>query len=240
MRRLFTLILLVAFVILLAVAIPSVRHLLRWREHSRLAQAVKDNIASFQDRAPDDIPEAQWSDAVDWTSNLISQVYFAPEEQDPNSLRNLSDALEQRLNEEVSLGTLRWIWDECEKAPRPGAKYAIQFRDVRLLTPEPIADQDLPKLWSLDRCLYLNLDNTEVTDRGLAYLQQFSNLKYLSLRGTSVTEQGVADLQTALPACEIHYREVTQRTDGSSLRRRAPAGRVLAPRAIQSFEKRNE
>ena len=212
MRRRY-IILLVAFVILMALATPSVRHLLRWREHSRLAQRVKDNISTLQDRGPPGVSPSQWNHAVDWTSNLISQVYFAPEERDPSSLRDLCDALEQRLNEPISLGTLQWVWDECEQAPRRGAKYAIQFRDVRLLTREPITDQDLPQLWSLDRCLYLDLDNTEITDSGLEYLQGFPNLKYLTLRGTSVTEQGVASLQAALPGCEVRHSDVAQQSN---------------------------
>ena len=106
---------------------------------------------------------------------------------------------------QVDLATLQWVWEECEKAPRRGAVYAIRFRDVRLLTKEPITDDDLPHLWSLDKCLHLELHNTQVTDQGLKHLEGLSNLKYLSLHNTQVTDEGVARLQAALPGCKISH-----------------------------------
>ncbi len=112
-------------------------------------------------------------------------------------------SLDGKTKGQVNLTTLQWVWEECEKAPRSGAEYAIRFRDVRLLTKEPITDDDLPHLWSLDKCLSLELNNTQVTDRGLKYLEGRSNLKYLNLQNTQVTDEGVARLRAALPDCEI-------------------------------------
>ncbi len=191
--------------VLIAVLVPPVSHVARWREHNALAQRVKDKITSLKTRRPADVPTAQWDQAVNWTTNLIAQVYFAPVESDPDSLGRLAKSLDQKLTGKVDLGTLQWVWDECEKAPRSGAEYAIRFRDVRVMTKEPITDDDLPHLWSPDKCLYLELHNTQVTDNGLEHLHRLSNLRYISLHGTQVTDEGVAKLQAALPDCEISH-----------------------------------
>jgi hypothetical protein len=189
--------------LLLAIAAPYFRFVTGWRKHVSLSTQVQDAIESLKARQPPDVPVAQWDRAVDWTTNLIGQVYFAPNKGDPDSLQRLCKSLDGKIKGQVSLTTLQWVWEECEKAPRSGAEYAIRFRDVRLLTKEPITDDDLPKLWSLDKCLYLELNNTQVTDRGLEHLEGLSNLKHLNLQNTQVTDEGVARLRTALPDCEI-------------------------------------
>jgi len=191
--------------LLLAIVTPIFHTAARWRKHGRLSRQTREKISSLKARRPSDVPPAQWDRAVDWTSNLIAQVYFAPEESDPDSLERLSESLERKSKQQVDLGTLQWVWEECEKAPRSGAQCAIRFRDVRLLTKEPITDADLPHLWSLDKCLHLELHNTQVTDQGLKHLEGLSNLKYVSLDNTQVTDEGVARLQAALPGCEISH-----------------------------------
>ena len=193
------------FAILMGIVAPSFWYVTRFREHSRIAQQTQDKISSLKARRPTEIPAAQWDRAVDWTANLIAQVYFVPEKDDPDSLGRLCDSLDGKMKGQVDLATLQWVWEECEKAPRSGAKYAIRFRDVRLLTKEPITDDDLPHLWSLDKCLHLELGNTQVTDQGLKHLEGLSNLKYLSLHKTQVTDEGVARLQAALPGCKISH-----------------------------------
>lgn len=194
---------LAVIVVLASIVSPIISNVNRWKQHGALAVRVRNGIESLKSRGPADVPAAQWERAVEWTSNLISQVYFSPVESDPHSLRHLAEHLDEKLAGEVGLDTLRWVWDECEKAPRAGAEIAIRFRDVRLLTKEPITDADLPGLWSLDKCRYLELHDTQVTDEGIKSLQGRTNLKYLSLHRTQVTDEGVAKLQAALPECEI-------------------------------------
>ena len=189
--------------VLTALLVPPATHLARWREHNALTQRVVHRITTMKSRKPTGVPGAQWSQAVDWTANLIAQVYFSPIESDPDSLRQLAESLDERARGQVDLSTLQWIWDECEKAPRDGAEYAIRFRDVRGMNKEPITDDDVPHLWSLDKCLYLDLSNTQVTDSGIECLARLSNLKSISLEGTRVTPVGLAKLKASLPDCEI-------------------------------------
>jgi hypothetical protein len=195
----------VLFAIVLGVLTHVGRLAARMGEFFRLSRQTQEKIRSLKARPPSGVPPAQWDRAVDWTANLIAQVYFAPDKGDPDSLRHLNDTLDERMKREVDLTTLQWIWEECEKTPRSGAQCASQFRDVRLLTKEPITDDDLPHLWSLNKCWYLDLSNTQVTDQGLEHLEGLSNLEHLWLQNTQVTPEGVQKLQRALPACEIVY-----------------------------------
>jgi hypothetical protein len=189
--------------LVLAFVAPFVRFVSEQRKFLGLVVQVQEEIESLELRRPPDVPPDQWNRAVAWTRNLIGQVYFLPVASDPDSLEQLRDELRQKLNGSVDLGTLQWIWEYCENAPRQGAMWATYFRDVRLLTKEPITDDDIPCLWSLERCVSLELDNTLVTDEGLKHLMERQNLKYLSLRNTRVTDEGVQRLQQALPECKI-------------------------------------
>lgn len=172
-------------------------------EHRALVSEVQARIMSLAANPPSDVPAGQWHRAVAWTSNLIAQAYFARDENDPGSLRRLCRALDQKTSAPADLATLQWIWEEVEKAPRYGAMYAIRFRDVRLMTKEPITDDDIPRLWSLQKCCYLDLDDTRVTDAGLRHLEGLSALESLSLYNTGVTDEGLRKLQAKLPNCRI-------------------------------------
>ncbi len=172
-------------------------------EHRALVNEAQAQIMSLAASPPSDVTAGQWQRAVAWTSNLIAQAYFGRDENDPGSLRRLCRALDEKTSAPADLATLQWIWEEVEKAPRYGAIYAVRFRDVRLLTKEPITDDDLPGLWSLRECYYLDLDNTQVTDAGLKHLEGLSALESLSLYNTDVTDEGLRQLQTKLPNCRI-------------------------------------
>ncbi|MHB8974959.1 MAG: leucine-rich repeat domain-containing protein [Pirellulaceae bacterium] len=191
---------------------PVLQFVIRHRDFSRLHEQVKDKIESLAVRCPTGVPPAQWQNAVDWTSNLISQVYFGPVENDPDSLRELNDGLADRIKGTIDLTTLQWVWEQCEKAPRDGAVYAIRLRSVRLLTKEPITDNDLPHLWSLHECSNLDLGNTDVTDVGLTHLESVTNLAALSLDNTQVTDAGLTHL-AGLPNLIALSLNSTQVTD---------------------------
>jgi hypothetical protein len=62
-----------------------------------------------------------------------------------------------------------------------------------LLTAEPITDDDLANLWSLDRCFHLDLSNTAVTDAGMKHLAE-ARIRMIDLSGTKVGNQGLKEL----------------------------------------------
>lgn len=205
----------ILLVLLLALCVglltPVVQFVAHVQEFYRVHRQVTDKIQSLAIRCPTGVPPAQWQYAVDWTSNLISQVYFEPVENDPDSLRDLNDALADRIKGAVDLTTLQWVWEQCEKSPRDGAVYAIRFRSIRLLTKEPITDNDLPHLWSLHECSSLNLGNTDVTDVGVTHLESVTNLAALSLDNTQVTDAGLKHLASLphLGALSLNSTQVT-------------------------------
>jgi hypothetical protein len=200
------------FAIGVAFVTPVVRSVAQVQAFFRVHRQVKEKIQSLAVRCPPDVPSAQWQRAVDWTSNLISQEYFEPSGKDRDSLRELNDGLADKIKGNVDLTTLQWVWEQCEKKPRPSAEYAIRFRSIRLLTKEPITDNDLPHLWSLHKCLDLNLSNTEVTDAGLTHLEGVTNLAGLSLDNTQVTDAGIIHLK-GMPSLRVLSLNGTQVTD---------------------------
>ena len=54
--------------------------------------------------------------AVDWTSNVVCQIYFSPEHGNLDSLRRLCESLDQKTSGPVDMTTLQWVWEECEKS----------------------------------------------------------------------------------------------------------------------------
>jgi hypothetical protein len=201
MRSLFLGVLLIGLLAVLIV--PVYRQAARWHEWRRVSSELTTKIMSVAARRPADVPAEQWREAVRWTANLIVQVYFGPSEDDPNGLQRLCDSFDDKIAGDVDLTTLQWVWDECEKSPRGTAICAINFRDARLLTKQPITDNDLPNLWSLHKYRYLDLSDSQVTDAGLKHLEGVSNLEVLSLSGCRVTDEGIKRLQKALPKCSI-------------------------------------
>jgi hypothetical protein len=167
------------------------RQIFVWRRYYGRVDETRGKIESLRRRCPADVPPQQWEQAVDWTSNVICQIYFSPAHGDLNSLRRLCEALDEKLAEEVDLGTLQWVWDQCELAQGHGRVYAIRFRDVRLLTKPPITDDSLPGLWSLNKCLGLDLSDTQVTDAGMVHLKGSDNLTSLDLANTQVGDAGI-------------------------------------------------
>jgi len=191
--------------ILLGLTTPVIWFLGRARENSRLTGEARSKIESLSTRRPLNVPPDQWQRAVDWTSNVVEQIYGFHTSDDPEEIRGLCNSLDQKIRGQVDLATLQWVWEQCEDEEDDRHFPAIRFRDVRLLTEGPISDDRLSELWSLDKCLWLDLIRTQITDEGLQHLRGLSQLKRLDLDFTNVTSQGIKELQEALPNCCIHW-----------------------------------
>ena len=178
----------------------------------RAAYAIKQ-VDSLKSRRPENVPVQQWDRGVDWTSNAISQIYFSPDHGDIESLENLCQSLDQQTQQDVGLNTLRSIWEEYENARGLGQRFATTFRDVRLRTKEPITDDDLANLWSLDRCLYLDLGNTAVTDAGMKYLAK-GKFEQLDLSNTKVGDDGIRELMKIQSLLALHIGNTSITNEG--------------------------
>ena len=102
------------------------------------------------------------------------------------------------------------------------------YSDIRVLTEEPIKDDDLPHLWSLHTCSGLDLGNTQVTDIGLRHLADVTNLVCLCFEGTHVTDAGLEYLKASTHLTVLCLRK-TKMTDAGlkhleGLTRETPRG----------------
>lgn len=79
---------------LLAIVAPFFHFVTGWQKHASLSTQVREKIQSLKPRRPPGVPADQWDRAVDWTTNLIAQVYFAPNKGDPDSLQRLCKSLD--------------------------------------------------------------------------------------------------------------------------------------------------
>ena len=113
-------------------------------------------------------------------------------------------------------------------ADLPNGKFTLHHVTLDGL-PIQIRDEDLPEIQNIDslnccipniseqsvRCVsrllrltFLNLNGTDITDRGLAYFRSLRELRNLGLHDAGrITAGGVADLQKALPNCKIDWND---------------------------------
>lgn len=194
---------LVALAVLLVA--PLVRPLWVIRQWQHHTGQLHSTIESLRERTPADVPQDQWVRAVDWTANLIYQDFSHPIADEVESMRQISTQLDEKVRGTVDLGTLRWFWDECEKANGGPDSYAIKFRDVKLMTKKVIDDNTLPTTWSLRRCTGLDLSGTEISDDSIPFLRTLNVLERLDVRDTRITDAGCQELRHALPTCEIFH-----------------------------------
>jgi len=208
-----TTVLAVAFLLAAPVGFVFFRFV-KHRLYSEAAEDVHATMESLRNRRPTDVPNDQWNHAVDWTSNVIDQVYASPEHGDLDSFQRLSRLLKRKTTGTVDLGTLRWVWDECERAKGHGQVYAVRYRDVRLLTKEPITDESLLDLWSRNKVSWLDLNRTEITDAGLDYLSNLTQLRFLWLDGTNVSDAGLKNINALTQLKSLTLGDTSISDDG--------------------------
>jgi len=213
--------------VLVALLISVIAHIRTIRHYRERADYAKQQVEKLKSRRPKNVSAEKWDRGVDWTSNAISQIYFSPSYGELESLESLCQFLDQQTKKDIGLNTLRSIWDEYEKARGRGQRFAVTFRDIRLLTEEPVTDDDLVNLWSLDRCLYLDLNNTAVTDAGMRHLAE-SKLELLELSSTKVGDAGVKDLMQIKSLTGLHIGHTLITDDGLQFLLSKPALRSLS------------
>lgn len=204
MRRSYLLGVIVLMLIVIGLLVPVGQKI--WDQKIFFSQVrnLRSQIDSLAERPPKDTDPDKWRRAVEWTSNVICQDFFAPTPTEAAGLQSLVEQLPARLQADVNYETLQWIWDKVEIACGPKS-YAIRFRDIPLLTKDPISDENLANVWSLDRIEGIDLSSSEITDVSLNVLKEKQNLQWITLPKTSVTEQGVEALRRDRPDCEISW-----------------------------------
>jgi len=98
------------------------------RRHS---DAVQRLIESLVDRRPSDITRGQWGSAVAWTLNLHGNSLLMFEADGP-SIKAFEERLKQKLEGDVGMETIHWIWNEYADICPHGASYQrfkVQMQD---------------------------------------------------------------------------------------------------------------
>jgi hypothetical protein len=95
--------------------------------HHRWYRAFEYRILSLAERRPNDVDSKQWAACLHWTWNLHANcgaaTYF-----DPRARDLLLEEFDRRLQKEVSLSTIDWIWDQYVLHSRGGRRYSDHYR----------------------------------------------------------------------------------------------------------------
>ena len=169
---------------------------------------LRSTIDSLNAHSPDDVPVAQWTEAVQWTSNLVVQDFSSSQPEECLGLQELNQQLELKKNEPIDLAKLCWIWDQIEAACGGPNSWASRFRKVKLMTKGPITDERLPSLWALERCAGLDLSGTGITGESVTFLQSLPNLERLDINKTGITAAGAKELQNSRPNLRVFHETI--------------------------------
>ena len=184
----------------------------RWQELRTESNKLHGSLETLKLRCPEDVPKHQWNRAIDWTRNLIAQVFFGPQTDEIAGLKVLNLQMAERIKEPVDLTTLQWVWDQIESCDERKGKLscAARFRDLKLMTKGPITDESLPHLWALNRVIMLDLSGTQISDASIPTLSQLSNLHWVDVTGTAMSRDGVAQLQGELPKVKVRFMDASE------------------------------
>ncbi len=85
---------------------------------------------------------------------------------------------------------------------------AARFRKVKLMTNGPITDERLSSVWALDRCVGLDLSETQITDASAPFLLSLPKLERPDISKTNITPVGVAELQSSRPELHVFHESI--------------------------------
>jgi hypothetical protein len=97
----------------LALAVLFPREPLRFQ---RAFQRLISDLRSLEGRKPPDVPPLVWKNAVEVTWNVSGNV-FSPGRVSTDEFERFDAELEQKLQGEVGLETLDWIWERLARTP---------------------------------------------------------------------------------------------------------------------------
>jgi len=135
----FGLLLIVAIV---AAAIGFCRYL-----DSRIANygRIETLITRLAITRPSDVTDAQWSGCVYWTwqlhTNYGGHNYF-----DHSASYTFADEFEQKLDGQVSLQTVDWIWDQYIQHTKGAQRYSDTYRPTTHEYLDSADNRDYPSL----------------------------------------------------------------------------------------------
>ncbi len=123
--------------------IAPLREMNFWNEG--IVQKLEDVKAS----PPNGVTAEEWQFVVGWTQTAFPNVFYSPAHvADPERLVVFKRQLDWRLENDVDMATIRWIWDEMELIGKNGRTYAAGYRPIAPCGKAHLDEQGNPPIWS--------------------------------------------------------------------------------------------
>ena len=94
---------------------PATEHDRFWQRHCDLCRKAHSCLDRLAQKRPADVTRGEWEHVVGWTYNAKANCLECPEYiEDYARFERFVGEFEERLDGEVSIETIDWIWDEIE------------------------------------------------------------------------------------------------------------------------------
>lgn len=97
-------------------------------QHRRLCTEIKQCIDSLRHKRPKEVNRKEWAYVLAWTENVQANCLGRDQITDYEHFRRFVDELKRRVDEDVDLHTVDWIWDEIVAFSSVGPWYAEHWR----------------------------------------------------------------------------------------------------------------
>ncbi len=102
-----------------------------YRELNAWGQIVISRLEIVKSKPPPGVNVAQWECILGWTQNAFPNVFYIPDNiVDKPRFNEFKIQLAHRLNQDVDVETIGWIWDQLASLGKNGADYGRKFRSV--------------------------------------------------------------------------------------------------------------
>ena len=102
-----------------------------YRELNAWNLDVTSRLETARSKPPQGVGQLQWETIVRWTQIAFPNVFFTPDYiVGENEFALFKRQLADRLNDDIDIDTITWIWDQLAIHGKNGAEYSRKFRSV--------------------------------------------------------------------------------------------------------------
>ena len=102
-----------------------------YRELNAWNRDVTARLETARSIPPQGVGQLQWETIVRWTQIAFPNVFFTPDYiVDETSFVMFKRQLADRLNKDIDVETIAWIWDQLAIQGKNGAEYSRKYRSV--------------------------------------------------------------------------------------------------------------
>ena len=104
----------------------------RWvslTRHVHCSQRIIKKIRSLEERRSATVSPRLWEECVGWAVTAHCNVCFSEEHASYEAMCRFEEQLDERLKEEIDLGTIEWIGDRLAETGPHGQQYMANWRE---------------------------------------------------------------------------------------------------------------